>query len=169
VRRPPLNASARRCNTRCHVGEPSRVGGIPHQRKEGHGHVCKDALPVENQAPLAQHIVEVAKSRKNAEVSGAFIREHVMSLLLGAQGTKRKLEREVQERLQEEDARLKVHQYMRDTSRLLRLLAATWTKLEYLAREFPEAFVLLPEAGELQRALQAAKQALDVLNERVCP
>jgi hypothetical protein len=31
--RRPLNRDVRRCNTRCYVGEPSRVGGIPHQCK----------------------------------------------------------------------------------------------------------------------------------------
>jgi hypothetical protein len=35
----PLMAGVRHCNTWCHVGKPSRVGGIPHQRKGGHGHV----------------------------------------------------------------------------------------------------------------------------------
>jgi ParB-like nuclease domain len=38
-------------------------------RKLVTGKGFKDALPVENQAPLAQHLVEVAKSHNNAEVS----------------------------------------------------------------------------------------------------
>jgi hypothetical protein len=33
--RQQVSASVSRCNTRGHVGKPSRVGGIPHQRKEG--------------------------------------------------------------------------------------------------------------------------------------
>jgi VCBS repeat-containing protein len=138
-------------------------------RKLVTGKALKDALPIENQAPLAQHIVEVSKARNNAEVSGAFIRENVMSLVLSNQGTKRRLEREAQERLQEEDMRLRVHQYMHDFSRSFRLIAATGRKLERLAEEYPEAFVLLAEAGEFQRALRSAKQAIDLLHERVCP
>jgi VCBS repeat-containing protein len=138
-------------------------------RKLATGKGLKDALPVENQALLTKHIVEVSKARNNAEVSGAFIRENVMSLLLGAQGIARKLEREVQERLQEEDTRMRVRQSMHNISRSFRLIAAEWIKLERQARDFPEAFVMLAEAGELQRALRAAKKAINELNERVCP
>jgi hypothetical protein len=71
----------------------------------------------------------VAKARKNVEVSGAFIREHVMALLLGAKDTARAIDQEAQQRLLEEDTRLKVHQYTCDISRFLRLIAATGTKL----------------------------------------
>jgi hypothetical protein len=38
--RRPLNHDVRHCNTRCYVGEPSRVGGIPHRCKYGRGHAC---------------------------------------------------------------------------------------------------------------------------------
>jgi hypothetical protein len=138
-------------------------------RKVVTGKALRDALPVENQAPLAQHLVELAQSRKNAEVSGTFIREHVMALFLGAKDTSRKIDRETQQRLQEEDVRLKIHQYGRDMARSFRLIAATGLKMERLAKECPEAFTTLDELGELQKALRSAKRFIDLLNERICP
>ena len=51
------------------------------------GKGLQDALPVENQAALAKHIVEVSKVRKNAEASSAFIREPPMALLWRAKDT----------------------------------------------------------------------------------
>jgi hypothetical protein len=92
----------------------------------------------------------VAKARKNAEVSGAFIREHVMALLLGAKDMARQIDRETQQRLQEEDDRLKLGQCVRDIFRFLRLIAAIGTKLDRLAQEWPDPLLLLTESGELQ-------------------
>jgi hypothetical protein len=46
--RRPLNRDVRRCNTRCYVGEPSRVGGIPHRCKQGRVIVtCGEAVILE--------------------------------------------------------------------------------------------------------------------------
>jgi hypothetical protein len=133
------------------------------------GKALKEALPVENQAPLAQHLVEVSKARNDAEVSGAFIRENVMALMLGAKDTARTIDRETQQRLQEEDVRLKIHQYGRDMARSFRLIASTGLKLERLLAESPDAISSLAELGELQKALRSAKQFIDLLNERICP
>jgi hypothetical protein len=133
------------------------------------GKGMKDALPVEKQAELAQRIVEVSGKYKKGPVSGAFIREHIMSLFLGARTEAHRLDRRTQVELEEADARLKIHKYGRDISRSLRLIAATGSKMEELTREHPEAFVTLIELGELQKALKAAKQFIDLLHERLCP
>jgi hypothetical protein len=138
-------------------------------RKVATGKGMKDALPVENQAELAKHIVEEAGKYKKGPVSGAFIREHLMSLFLNARTSSRRLDRRTQWELEEADARLKIHKYGRDISRSLWLIAATGFKLERLTHKHPEAFTTLAELGELQKALRAAKQFIDLLHERICP
>ena len=51
--RRPLNRDVRHCNIRCYVGEPSRVGGIPHRCKQGRGHVCPRHPPC---PPTVAHV-----------------------------------------------------------------------------------------------------------------
>jgi hypothetical protein len=111
----------------------------------------------------------VAKARKNAEVSGAFIRERVMALLLGAKDTAHASNREAQQRLLQERAQLKVHQSMRDISRALRSIVAAGTMLDPAACDYMNAIRLRAEAGELQKALRSAKHAVDLLYERIGP
>lgn len=121
-------------------------------------------LPVSQQAALARDLV--AKAREQGrEVSGAYIRENTMALVLAARATVRQLDEEEKRRGQETDLRLRFQQYEDDFMRGMRGLNNAGLKMLETMQANPKFnFQLSPNFKE---TITSAKNIIDRLYDRV--
>jgi flagellar biosynthesis GTPase FlhF len=134
-------------------------------RQEVTGKGIKPYLPVQNQAGLAKQFVALAK-QYDAELTGEFIRQNIMGLVLQAKATERKWSREDREALLKEDwvKRFKVAQ--QDFVRGCDLMQTSGLKLRGLLRDKPRD-VLIPFSTEFRTALKDALKNLTTLSSKL--
>lgn len=109
-------------------------------------------LPVENQAALAEHLVALAKKR-DAELSGAFIRDNAITAVLDVKRFERKLSKEDQESLIANDLAKRAKAYQHDFAGGIRTALAYGTRLSELRQKFIDAGVPFPITDEFRRVL----------------
>jgi hypothetical protein len=129
------------------------------------GDGVKPYLPVKNQAGLARRIVALAKDR-DAELTGGFIRENIMGLVLGAKETERRWSREDRDKALAQDLILRAKQYQHDFARGCSLMISNGVKLKELLDRWPQG-VTFPVTSEFRSAVRDAKKQLDVLARRI--
>lgn len=141
----------------------------PHQidvfRKQVTGPGIAPYLPVANQASLAQSLVDKAKE-DDRELTGAFIKENLITLVLGVKNDERKDKEEERERLRRHDLVERAKHHQRDFGRQCRGMAACVVKLNELWEEWPKDLVF-PVLSEFRRAFETAKEAFDSIYERI--
>lgn len=135
-------------------------------RKMVTGDGIKPYLPVNRQAQLAKHLVDLAKKNGDRELSGAFIRENLTTLVLGVKSAERKATREEQEELRRQDLVIRAKAYQADFARSCRTMAASGLKLQELMEKWPKGLAL-PITGEFRDALKAAKTIITTLDRRL--
>ncbi len=141
----------------------------PHQldvfRKQVTGPGIAPYLPVENQAGLAKQLVDLA-AEQDRELSGAFIRENLATLVMQVKHTKRTLDKEESKQLLQQSLQRKMDSYQDDFSRNCRGMAASGNRIVELLKEWPKD---LPFAisTEFRNALKIAKTVIDILNEKI--
>jgi ParB-like nuclease domain len=125
-------------------------------------------LPVENQAKLAEQVVRLAKDRPKGELSGVFIRETVISLVLDVKQAERKLSAAEQERKKEESLRLRLQGFQDEFRGGCRTLMTSAKKMTNLIQEWPEDQPI-PVSAEFLNTLGQAKKMIDELCSRLSP
>ena len=125
----------------------------------------KPHLPVEDQAALAKYLIEKAREL-GEELSGVWIREHIINLLLQGKGVARQESKQEHEKLLRQDRIHRAHSYQDECMRYLWSFAAAGHKLEQLWKEWPEDEPF-PLRGTFKQAINGAKTVLDVLVTRV--
>lgn len=121
-------------------------------------------LPVANQAALAGHLTKLAADR-GKEMTGAFIKENVVALILDPKRFERELDQEAKRKLVENDLSARVRQHQDEFASAFRSMATAAVKLNALHKQWPKdrPFPLL---GAFTRAIQDGKRIFDELNER---
>lgn len=122
-------------------------------------------LPVDRQAELAKHLVDLANKLED-ELSGAFIKRNVVSSVLEFRSQQRFLNDQAKEELQRHDIILRCKQHQEEFSRNCRGMISTGEKLTKLLGEWPKGLTF-PITGEFQTALKTAKKVINDLSERI--
>lgn len=142
-------------------------------------------LDVSRQSELAKHLVDyvevkrreaieaVEKARKEGkkvrtpkvELTGEFIRTHLVSLVLDPKRFEQKAAREDKQRLLEEDLAAQAQEHQRAFAWAYRSMLTAATKLDAVYRKWPKNQPF-PTLGEFTRALIDGKAKFDELNER---
>lgn len=120
-------------------------------------------LPVDRQADLAKRLVEYAAEHEE-ELSGRFIRENMISMVLDAKGTQRRLSAKERAELLRKDwsAQAKAHQ--EQFARQARGMLAAALALSDHAKKRPHG-VTLHMTGEFRDAVDKADKAIDLLRK----
>jgi hypothetical protein len=120
-------------------------------------------LSVKRQAALAAQLVKQAK-QQNVELTSAFIRQNVMSMVLGVEERQRKIGREEREQVQVHDWESKAKTYQHDFARQISAaLAAAQDILRHdKARPAKATFYRL---GEFKGALQKARELCRLIDK----
>lgn len=126
----------------------------------------KPHLPVKNQAALARRVVELADSRGKSELSGAFIRENVTTLLLEAKTAQRQASKEELERLHQQDLIARARHHMDEFARSCHGVITAGRKLADDARGWPKGLPF-PVTGEFRKGLKTVKVIIDELDRRL--
>jgi DNA repair exonuclease SbcCD ATPase subunit len=116
------------------------------------GKGLRDYLPVNRQAALAKELVRLARER-DRELTGGFIRENIMGLVLHAKVTERQWSREDKEAQ---------HDFVRGCD----LMQANGLKLRKLIDTRPRD-VTIPISREFRTAIEDALKNLTTLNRRI--
>ena len=123
-------------------------------------------LPVKKQAELAKALVDLAKKTERGELSGAFIRTNITSLVLGVKREEKKLSDEDKRRLINEDFIRKAKHYQDEFSRHCRGLFAAANELTALHKEWPKGLGF-PITQEFRNNLKFADNAITTIKRRV--
>jgi ParB-like chromosome segregation protein Spo0J len=119
--------------------------------KEG----VKPYLPVSKQADLAHELVRLAQDNRE-EISGRFIREHMVGLLSEAKGYERKLSREEQAALEAEDIRIRFERLQNDFCRNVRgMYSAGVDMLDLMAKHRTTTFNITNETRSVLKTAQS--------------
>ena len=129
------------------------------------GEGIKPFLPVDQQSALAESLVEEA-TRLNRELSGAFIRETVVALVLRFKEQHREMSKKEAERLRQADLMARAKYQMDNFSRSCRGMAAAGVHLAALMKDWPKELPF-PVTGEFREALRLAKEVTDKLTKEV--
>lgn len=129
------------------------------------GQGVRPYLDVSKQAALAESLVKLA-AKQGVELTGTFIRTNLMSLVLGAKHTERKISAEEKERARNDDLVKQMKQVQGDFSRNVRGMILMGVKLAALEKKWPEGLAM-PITSEFREALKNAKKVITDLNERV--
>ena len=121
-------------------------------------------LPVNRQAALAAELVRLSKSR-GAELSGQFIRDNAMTLVLGAKSAEREFSKDEIRKAQEADLQRKMKDLQHDFSRCVR----TMTQMGISIKEMIEKHkgVTFPIRDEFRNAVKTARQVIETLDKRI--
>lgn len=122
-------------------------------------------LEVGNQERLAKALVAKAKD-EDTEISGRFIRENVVSMVLDAKRTARKLSRDEKEELERKDWVLQVRTLLDEFRRHIGGLNKLGLQLMEKAKDRPKD-VDFPITPEFRNSLRIAKKIINDLNERI--
>ena len=125
-------------------------------------------LPVKNQAKLAEQVVRLAKDRPKGELSGVFIRDTVISLVLDVKQAEHKLSADEQERKRDESLQLRLKGFQDEFRRGCATLMTSAKKMTNLIQEWPEDQPI-PVSAEFRNALGHAKKMIDELCSRLYP
>ena len=123
-------------------------------------------LPVANQAKLAGEIVRLAKQREKGELTGAFIRENVISLVLGARATEHQHNRKKKKGLSGKISSSALANYLREFANHVSMMDGTGRKILKLQEQWPKELAF-PITDRFRRAVKRAKEVIDQLNERM--
>jgi hypothetical protein len=130
----------------------------------------KPYLPVKNQSGLAKQLVALAKSQSTTdhkvELTGTFIRDNIMSLVLGAKTAERRWSRQELEGARRQNLIVRARNYQQDFARGCSLMIASGLKLQTLVREWPKGEPF-PITQEFRSAVKDAKRTLDALERRI--
>jgi len=124
-----------------------------------------ELLPVDQQAALAERLVEAATRTNRGETSGAFIRSWITTELLQARSTFQTDLRHEQEQLAEQDKVYKAQRLQDDMVKYLRLFVFAGTKLHDLWKTWP-AGLTFPENLDFRNALASARRIFDQLDTK---
>jgi ParB-like nuclease domain len=124
----------------------------------------RDALPVERQAELAALIVTQAR-RENRELTGVYVREMAINLLINAQQDAWTWSRRERLRLEREDIRLRAITYQEQFLQGISLIETNGHKLNSLYQSWPKRQPFPVKPGFV-RALARAKTIIDTLVKR---
>lgn len=121
-------------------------------------------LPVNKQGALAAELVRLSKSR-GAEMSGQFIRDNVVALVLTAKSTEREFSKDEIRKAQEADLQRKMKDLQHDFSRCVR----TMTQMGISIKEMIEKHksVTFPIRDEFRNAVKTARQVIETLDKRI--
>ncbi len=108
----------------------------------------------------------MSKQRGYGELSGAFIKENVISLVLSARASDRQYNQEERLRFEQEDIRLRAKNYGVEFANHVSMMDGTGKKLLKLMEQWPEDTVF-PITDQFRRAVKRAKEVIDQLNERL--
>jgi hypothetical protein len=135
-------------------------------------------LPVENQAELAGHLVDLVEQRRKlaeaagnkqkaskVELTGAFIRENVATLVAEPKRFERELDQESKRKLLENDMAARAKQHQADFAAGYRIMAKAAAELAAIHKRWPKDRPF-PLIGQFTRAIQDGKRVFDELNER---
>jgi colicin import membrane protein len=122
-------------------------------------------LAVNQQAALAKRLVELAGERK-AELSGAFIKNEAMALLLNVKTQQRELSKKEQVELARRNQELQARNLQEEFARNCRSLMSIGTRLADLEKKWPKDLAF-PITGEFRNAVRGAKKVIDTLNQRI--
>jgi len=128
-------------------------------RKLATGKGVTNYLPVNQQAALAREIVTLADGK---ELSGRFIRENFMSMVMGVKQTERKLNAKEKADLAAKDWSAKARVYQGDMGRGARTFLAGAVSLAAHCKKRPKG-VTLQATSEFQTALKNIKKAVALL------
>jgi ParB/RepB/Spo0J family partition protein len=124
----------------------------------------KPYLPVNKQAALAAELVRLAKST-DQEISGAFIKNNVMSLVISTKAYERKLTKEEEAELERQDVRRRFDNLQQDFARNLRsLYSAGMQMLELMNKHRTTTFVI---SGEMRSNLATAQSVITKLAAKI--
>lgn len=123
-------------------------------------------LKVNNQAKLAKHLVELAKEMGKEDISASFIRENIVSMVLGIKNVERTITKSEQDVLMKEDVILKAKNYQHDFVRGFKLMFSAGTKLNSLLKKWPKGLPF-PITGEFRKALADVKTIVDQLTQNI--
>lgn len=112
----------------------------------------RDYITPDRQADLAKHLVELAQKR-DVELTGAFIRDNAVTLLLDTKQYERQLRRDEQEKLLANDLGKRAKQYQHDFAGHIRSSLALAAKLIDLRKEFDANGIPFPITDEFRRTL----------------
>jgi hypothetical protein len=129
-----------------------------------------DVLPVENQAKLAQRLVDLAnKSKPPHEITARYITERVGDMVYKTQTEQRRIDADEDERLQKllrsdwfDQAAEYQHQFSRQANGML----SHAEKLQRHNEKRPKGMKLQP-SPEIRKAIANAKQALKIIGELI--
>jgi ParB/Sulfiredoxin domain len=123
-------------------------------------------LPITGQASLAAEMVRLASQREKGELTGAFMKENVMSLVMNAKAAERQYNKEERERLEREDILMRARNHEEEFARHVSMMDGTGRKLLKLQEQWPKGLVF-PITDQFRRAIKRAKEVIDQLNERI--
>jgi len=116
-------------------------------------------LPVDKQADLARHLVHLAQD-KRLELTAAFIREQVTTILLGEKDVARAEDRSAREALQREDILRRAEHYQDEFCRFAYSMATAGDKLAKLCDAWP-AEVKFPLQPRFVKTFQNVRSILE--------
>jgi flagellar biosynthesis GTPase FlhF len=143
-----------------HFKNPSHVDAF---RKFATGEGAAPYLPVDQQAALAESLAKLAAHR-GAELTGRFIQENFMSLLLGAKTAERRISKEEKEDLTRKDWSAKALAYQDEIGRHGRGLLKNAVLLAEHDQKRPEG-TPLPMQGQFRKGIENLKRAVALIEK----
>jgi hypothetical protein len=122
-------------------------------------------LAVAKQAALAAQIALLAKQQKK-ELTGAFIKDQVIALVLDAKDEQRRLTKQEEERKRQLSVIQRMSDLQRDFLAALRTLSDKGSRIKTLIDEWPKGLAM-PISNEFRAAFKDAKKIIDVLNSKL--
>jgi hypothetical protein len=129
------------------------------------GQGVRPYLSVNQQAALAKRLVDLATER-DSELSGAFIKNEAMTLLLNAKTAQRELSRKERDDLARKNYELQARNLQEEFARQCRSIMSIGQKLAELEKKFPKDLAF-PITGEFRNAVSGAKKVIDSLTKRI--
>jgi ParB-like chromosome segregation protein Spo0J len=130
------------------------------------GEALRDTLPVKSHGALAQRVVAHAKALGVKELTGAFIRDHLMDLVLNAKRGAYLMTQDQLRELRAGSLRRRVEDAEDDFARGCHLMTASGAQLRDLERDWPRKEGAFPISAEFRTAIRTAKQIIDQLARR---
>lgn len=116
------------------------------------GKGCRDYITPDRQADLAKHLIDLAEKR-GVELTGAFIRENAVTMLLDTKRHERQLSRDERDRLLANDLDKRAKDHQHSFAGHIRSSLAIAAKLIDLRKDFDANGIPFPITDEFRRTL----------------
>jgi hypothetical protein len=124
-------------------------------------------LPFENQAALAEHLVNLANKINKGELTGVFIKEHITAEIVNIKAVQKRITKEEEEVIRRKDFQARFEHFQHEFCRSCRGMIKNGIKISELFESWPEDLLPPDPSPEFLDIVARAKEAIDGLYERI--